>query len=201
MNARTLSIIGRAHSPDDVRRAMALVLDSAIPSVNMDIIVGLPGETAGDVARTLDEVSGMQPQNLTVHTLAIKRAAKWRQNLGLYTFPTDAEVVGMVEQSRQAAVALGMHPYYLYRQRFIAADLENVGYCTPGNESIYNIQMMEERQTVVGLGGGGVTKLVAPGSWELARHFNPKCPATYAQTLATLLADKVAQIRQWSAHQ
>jgi oxygen-independent coproporphyrinogen-3 oxidase len=197
MNKQTLELIGRAHTPDDVIKAMKIAKPMDFESINMDIILGLPGESQHEVNKTLRSIADMAPDNVTVHTLSMKHAAKWRQNINLYQFPSDDEVVGMLEQSKSAVVAMGMHAYYLYRQRFIAADLENVGYSLPGLESTYNIQMMEERMTVIGLGGGGVTKMVDPSNWELTRHFNPKCPATFNNKYDELVSPKFQMLDEF----
>jgi oxygen-independent coproporphyrinogen-3 oxidase len=117
--------------------------------------------------------------------------------LDLYPFPADEEVVKMLDMAGNTVSAIGMKPYYLYRQRFIAADMENVGYSDPGLESVYNIQMMEERQTILGMGGGGVTKMVNPATWEIERHFNPKCPATFANKYDELVRPKMALLNKF----
>lgn len=194
MNQRTLDAVGRIHTTAQVGEAVALVRDSGIPIVNMDLIAGLPGERASDVGATLHALEPFKPENLTVHTLAIKRASNWRARVSSLQFPTDAEVEVMVERVREWAENRGMRPYYLYRQRFILGNLENLGYAQPGAESPYNIQMIEERQTVIGLGGGGVSRLVNPLTGEVTRLSNPKCPATYALQVEELLGRKVRSI-------
>lgn len=194
MNEKTLAIIGRDHTAAEVYRAVECIRAAGIANLNMDLIAGLPGETCSDMEQTLLAIQKLAPENLTVHTLAIKRASQWRHNLADYDLPSAAETAAMVELASQAAVRMGMHPYYLYRQRFILANLENLGYSLPGNESPYNIQMIEERQTVVGLGGGGVTRMVQPQSGKVERLFNPKCPATYFSGIEEIISRKVKSI-------
>ena len=194
MQERTLAVIGRDHTAADVYRAVECIRAVGISTLNMDIIAGLPGETRTDMEQTLAAIEKIAPQNLTVHTLAIKRASQWRHNLADYHLPSADETAAMVELAGQSAVRMGMHPYYLYRQRFILANLENLGYSLPGNESPYNIQMIEEHQTVVGLGGGGVTRMVEPESGKVERLFNPKCPATYVSKIEEIISRKVKSI-------
>lgn len=194
MHDKTLAIIGRGHTAAEVCRAVECIRAAGIATLNMDLIAGLPGETRDDMAQTLAAIQKLAPENLTVHTLAIKRAAQWRHNLADYDLPSADETAAMVELAAQVASRMGMHPYYLYRQRFILANLENLGFSLPGNESPYNIQMIEERQTVVGLGGGGVTRLVRPESGKVERLFNPKCPATYVSRIEEIISGKVKSI-------
>jgi oxygen-independent coproporphyrinogen-3 oxidase len=129
-----------------------------------------------------------------VHSLALKRASTLRKNLEqVYIAQEQGEA--MVDLARDYALSWGMQPYYLYRQRHILGDLENIGYALPGTHSIYNIQMMEERQSILALGGGGVSKLVAP-DLTLRRQVNPKCPAAYSAQINEHLADKLKLLRE-----
>lgn len=194
MNQKTLGLLGRSHTVEQVYQAFHLARQAGFKVINMDIIAGLPGETPGDMERTLGAIEALSPENLTVHTLAIKRASLWRRQLGEMAFPEDRDVERMLDMAGAAAARMGMRPYYLYRQRFIKANLENLGYAVPGAESAYNIRMIEETQTVIGLGGGGVTRMVDPRSGVVTRLANPKCPATYAQGIEGLIARKVRSI-------
>lgn len=192
MHQKTLDRVGRRHTVEDVYRAVDLVRNAGIPIINMDIILGLPGENIEHVEETLKQISTLQPDNLTVHSLAIKRASTLKQEAAdLQIAQTEGETMARLAFDR--AQDWGLLPYYLYRQRYILGDLENVGYAKPGFESIYNIQMMEERQTILALGGGGITKLVSP-DLRLVRLANPKCPAGYSQELASELKAKIDQI-------
>jgi len=193
MHDQTLRSVGREHTVDDVRNAYDLTRQAGIPIINMDIILGLPGEEPEHVAYTLQEIERLEPDNLTVHSLALKRASQLKANVGEAAI---AHTLGdvMVDLARESASRLGMIPYYLYRQRHILGGLENIGYAKPDAMSIYNVQMMEEKQTIIALGGGGITKLVSP-DLSLVRLANPKCPATYSQQVASGLDEKVDQIR------
>ncbi len=194
MQQSTLDAIGRAHRVGDVVDAFSRCRQAGITSINSDVILGLPGETLADVDSTLSQLCDLLPDALTVHALARKRAASWRSELaGLRIEHGQAQQ--MADTAHSAAETLGMKPYYLYRQRFLFGDLENVGYAREGHESLYNIQMMEERQTVVGLGAGAVTKCVTP-DLVVSRIVNPKCPAAYAERMAAGIDQQRAGLRQ-----
>lgn len=194
MHDATLEAIGRRHNVADVRKAFSLAREVGIPLVNMDIILGLPGEDLSHVQHTLEEIGAMQPDNLTVHSLALKRASRLRKNLDQVQIAQE-QGEAMVDLARDYALSWGMDPYYLYRQRHILGDLENIGYAQPNTESVYNIQMMEERQSIVALGGGGISKLVAP-DLTLIRQANPKCPAAYTTHIRESLQAKISLLRK-----
>lgn len=193
MHDQTLESVGRQHTTDDVRRAYSWARQVGIPIINMDIILGLPGEGLGHVEHTLREIGLLEPDNLTVHSLSVKRASRLKKALD-EVYIAHAEGEAMVNLARDSALGWGMTPYYLYRQRHILGGLENIGYARPETASIYNVQMMEERQTIIALGGGGMTKLVS-SDLSLVRHANPKCPATYSQHITDGLTEKMNQIR------
>lgn len=193
MHAATLRSIGRRHGVDDVRTAFARARKVGIPLINMDIILGLPGEELSHVRRTLEEIGTLGPDNLTVHSLALKRASRLRKDLDQVQIAQE-QGEAMVDLAREYALSWGMSPYYLYRQRHILGDLENTGYAVPQASSVYNIQMMEERQSILALGGGGVTKLVS-SDLTLTRHANPKCPASYAARIREHLEDRLNLLR------
>lgn len=162
MKDETLKIIGRRHTVDQVKEAFKLAKEVGFPNINMDLILGLPGETKEDVAHTMEEVSKLAPDSLTVHSLAIKRASKlnqWIEEHGMETLNNTEETM---EIAAKAATGMGMKPYYLYRQKNMSGNLENVGYATEGNFGIYNILIMEEKQTIIAIGAGTITKRVFP---------------------------------------
>ncbi len=164
MNDRTLQVIGRAHTAQQVRDAYALAREEGIPHINMDVIAGLPGENETDFARTLEEAVRLHPESLTVHTLAIKRSS--RMSLENHPLPDGEMTARMVEAGRETAKALGMVPYYLYRQKYMAGNLENTGYALPGHACLYNVDMMEETSHILALGAGGISKRI----WEDEGH-------------------------------
>ena len=158
MNGETLKLIGRAHTPEQAEEAFMRAREAGFDNINMDLIVGLPGEDAEMVKRTLEKVKKLAPESLTVHTLAIKRAAHLKQEMDKYSFAGDVdEQLSLVGQ---AAEELGLAPYYLYRQKNMAGNLENVGYARHGLECLYNILIMEERTDIIGIGAGSSSKLI-----------------------------------------
>ena len=160
MKEETLKIIGRRHTVEQVKEAFKLAKEVGFPNINMDLILGLPGETKEDVMHTMEEVKKLSPDSLTVHSLAIKRASKlnqWIEEHGIETLNNTEETM---EIASKAAMEMNMKPYYLYRQKNMSGNLENVGYATEGNFGIYNILIMEEKQTIVAIGAGTITKRV-----------------------------------------
>ncbi len=194
MNQATLERIGRRHTVDDIYGAVRAVQRTDL-LLNMDLIVGLPGENGADFHDSLQKVVQLVPENITVHTLAPKRASAWRKNFSDLDLAAPADLTAATENVRRLLGQNGYQPYYLYRQRHILAEQENIGYGKPGTESIYNIQMMEERQTILGLGAGAVTKWVTGSDFQVTRHQNPKCPATYFGRIAAELVKKAQQTR------
>lgn len=163
MNEQTLAVIGRKHTVEQTKEAFALARELGFDNINMDLIVGLPGEDRCEVAHTLCEVAALAPDSFTVHSLAIKRAARlnmFKEQYKEMTFTNNQEIMNM---AYTYAVKAGMAPYYLYRQKNMAGNLENVGYAKQGKEGIYNILIMEEKQSILALGAGAATKIVKPG--------------------------------------
>jgi oxygen-independent coproporphyrinogen-3 oxidase len=192
-NAFTLQRIGRQHSIDQFETSVQMVRDLKFPCLNMDMIVGLPNETEADWNQTLQQLLAIQGENITLHTLAPKRAASWdfsqiKQQIA------EKRVASWMQVARTELSANGYYPYYLYRQRRSIAGQENCGYTLPGLEGIYNIIMMEERSTVLGLGGGGISKWFDPFQQGVSRTPNPKCPATYSGRIKELVAKKVSKL-------
>lgn len=161
MKQETLDLIGRRHTVEDVKRAFAMARDAGFDNINMDLIIGLPQERTEDVARTMEEIMKLDPDNLTVHTLAIKRASRLNMEKEQYGhLYLEQNTTEMMNITAAGAAKMGMNPYYLYRQKNMSGNLENVGYARPGKEGIYNILIMEEKQSIVALGAGAVTKRV-----------------------------------------
>ena len=170
MNDRTLQVIGRAHTAQQVRDAYALAREESIPHINMDVIAGLPGENESDFARTMEEAVRLHPESLTVHTLAIKRSS--RMSLENAPLPDGEMTSRMVSMGLQTARTLGMVPYYLYRQKYMAGNLENTGYALPGHACLYNVDMMEETSHILALGAGGISKRIWPSEGKITRAPN-----------------------------
>ncbi|HWI54449.1 MAG TPA: coproporphyrinogen dehydrogenase HemZ, partial [Desulfobacteria bacterium] len=190
MNGETLKAIGRCHAPEDVVSAFNLARGAGFDNINMDIILGLPGENSSMVEDTLVRLSRLGPENLTVHTLAVKRASHIKEAKETYSLPSGEEVSRMLEITAGAAASMQMKPYYLYRQKKMVGPYENIGYAVPGRECLYNIQIIEERQTIVGMGGGAGSKFVEPGTWYLTSHYNPKDPHTYINRIDEIINRK-----------
>ena len=182
-----LAGIGRKHSAQDIRDCYADARKAGHEDINMDLIAGLPGDTVEGFEHSLRQAIALQPENITVHTLTLKRASRIvieDQKENDY-----ADVAAMLEKCHLLAEA-GYRPYYLYRQKNTLQNLENVGWCKPGHEGYYNIYIMEEVQTILSAGAGGSTKLVADGGKRMQRIFNFKYPNEYIQRFAEVLERK-----------
>lgn len=160
MNDVTLKTIGRAHTVEDVEHAFSLARECGFDNINMDLIAGLPGEDKPMMEHTLGKVKGLKPESLTVHSLAIKRAAKLNERMDEYKADINHDIDEMLDMVSKAAAELGMEPYYLYRQKNIGGNLENVGYSLPGKECIYNVLIMEELTDIIAVGAGSSSKYV-----------------------------------------
>jgi oxygen-independent coproporphyrinogen-3 oxidase len=168
MQQKTLDLIGRKHSVEDVKRIFALAREMGFQNINMDLIAGLPEETVEDMRDTLEEIQKLGPDSLTVHALAMKRASRLSQEQkGVErTASEEAEIATtlseMIELAADYAGKMNLEPYYLYRQKNIAGNFENVGYAKVDKAGIYNILIMEEKQSIVAVGAGASTKIVVP---------------------------------------
>ena len=189
MNQKTLDLIGRRHTVEQVKDAFYLAREVGFTNINMDIILGLPEETTQEVQYTIDEIVKLQPDSLTVHSLAIKRASKlsrWIEEKGISMLNNTEETMQIAMQGAQQ---LHMQPYYLYRQKNMSGNFENVGYATEGNYGIYNILIMEEKQTIVALGAGSITKRVFPDG-RIERCENVKDVASFIERIDEMIERK-----------
>ena len=168
MQQKTLDIIGRRHTVEDIRRVYAMAREIGFENINMDLIAGLPEETEDDMRDTLEQIKGMAPDSLTVHALAMKRASRLTQEQKgkERDLNEEAEIAhtlsSMIELASNYAKEMDLVPYYLYRQKNIAGNFENVGYAKVDKAGIYNILIMEEKQSIIGVGAGSSTKIVVP---------------------------------------
>ena len=183
-----LEAIGRQHTAGDIAAANALARDVGFDCINMDLIAGLPRDSFEGFCRSLEGVLEMGPENITVHTLALKKGSRLMEEKG--AIPSGDEVARMLDFSNTTLRAAGYVPYYLYRQKYMSGSLENVGWALPGKENIYNICMMEELHSVLSLGAGGVTKLVDRAAGAIRRISNPKFPYEYMEQLPQILEQK-----------
>lgn len=181
---KTLQIIGRKHSAEAVFRAVDLVRKHQIPVLNMDVIAGLPGETLQDFQKTLEAVTACRPENITIHTMSIKRASQLKQDAFQPSAGAHRTAAEMLAFAHPYMMQNRYKGYYLYRQKNTLGNLENTGFCLPGTASLYNVGMMEEFLPVFGAGVGAVTKLVRPGRIE--RIFNVKDVREYIKRQAEM---------------
>ena len=189
MKQETLDIIGRRASVEQVEQAYALARKVGFDNINMDLILGLPGELEADVQNTIDRVVELGPDSLTVHSLAIKRASKlnqWIQENGVSMLHNTDETMTI---AAEGAKRLGLVPYYLYRQKNMSGNFENVGYAREGKFGLYNILIMEEKQTIVALGAGSISKLVFPDG-RIERSDSIKDVALYVRKIDEMLERK-----------
>lgn len=193
MNLPTLDKIGRNHDLNSIIKTFNMAKDLGFDSINMDIILGLPGEGIDEVAYTLDEIKKLNPDNLTVHTLAIKRGSKLI-NRKDHILKEYSDISNTFELTRTKATEMDMSPYYLYRQKQILGNLENVGYAKPEKECIYNISMMEEKETIIGAGLGAVSKLYYPKENKIKRIPNFKSLNDYNNRIDESINKKIDTI-------
>ena len=194
MNQETLDIIGRKHTVSDIIDKFNLARSLGFDNINMDIILALPGEGIREVTHTLEEIAALRPESLTVHTLAIKRAAAlniWKERYEELSIKNDDKVVGI---SYDAAIKMGMIPYYMYRQKNMAGNYENVGYCHGVDKAcLYNILIMEEKQTIIACGAGASSKFIfheADNSTRIERVENVKNVREYVSRIDEMIQRK-----------
>lgn len=196
MNQKTLDVIGRRHTVDMVKEKFALAREMGFDNINMDLIIGLPGERMEDVAHTLEEVRRLSPDSLTVHSLALKRAARLNLEWDQYADMGMVNTQEMIDLTARFAREMGMEPYYLYRQKNMAGNFENVGYSLPGKACIYNILIMEEMQTIAACGAGTTTKVVFPQENRRERTENVKDVDQYIQRIDEMIERKEKLLSQ-----
>ncbi len=187
MENEVLRACGRPHKAEHVLRAYGEALEAGFQAINMDLIAGLPKDTVDGFKRSLDAVAALNPANITVHTLALKKGADLFERQE--SLPTAEEVTEMVDYANSKLRALGYKPYYLYRQKYMSGSFENVGWSRDGLDCLYNIYMMEEVHTILSLGGGGMNKVNLPDG-SLQRFHNPKFPEQYIEMIDSVLKQK-----------
>ena len=187
---RVLEAIGRRHTAADIRRAMDLVGQYGFAHVNMDLIAGLPEDTAEGFRRSLDGCLTLGADNITVHTLALKKGSRILTE-GLRV-PGPETVTEMLDYAAPVLRGAGYHPYYLYRQKYMSGSFENTGWCRPGAECWYNVDIMSELCSILSFGAGGSTKMVEFGTNHIQRVFNVKYPKEYIERPEKCLANQAA---------
>ncbi len=187
MDDRVLRLLGRSHQSADILRAYDEAIQAGHRNINMDLIAGLPGDTETGFQHTMEEILALAPTSITVHTLALKKAA------ALYyakrtVLPTAKTVEQMLQTGNHALRQTGYRPYYLYRQKYMTGSFENIGWCRHGYENLYNIYMMEELHSILSLGAGGMTKVIQNG--KITRLNNPKYPQEYIRDISKITEKK-----------
>jgi oxygen-independent coproporphyrinogen III oxidase len=189
----TLKAIGRHHTVEETIDKFHLAREMGMNNINMDLIIGLPGEGTKEFAHTLAESEKLMPESLTVHTLSFKRASEMTKNKEKYKVADRSEIEKMMGMAESWTKEHNYVPYYLYRQKNILGNLENVGYARPEQESLYNIIIMEEQQTIIGLGCGASSKFIDPQTGVITQFSNPKDPKSYNDSFEEY-ADKKIEI-------
>ncbi|MED4227612.1 coproporphyrinogen III oxidase [Neobacillus cucumis] len=187
----TLKAIGRHHTVTETIEKYHMAREMGMNNINMDLIIGLPGEGINEFTYSLAETEKLMPESLTVHTLSFKRASEMTKNKEKYKVATREEAEKMMELAENWTKDHGYVPYYLYRQKNILGNLENVGYAFPNQESIYNIMIMEEKQTIIGLGCGAASKFIDPITGKITHFANPKDPKSYNDNFEAYTQDKL----------
>jgi len=187
MEDHVLRACGRPHTAADVLRAYREAEDAGFAAINMDLIAGLPGDSLDGFRRSVDALLALDPANITVHTLALKKGADLFEKRG--NLPTFQEAAQMVAYATEALRGRNYKPYYLYRQKYMSGSFENVGWSRDSLDCLYNIYMMEEIHTILSLGGGGMNKVNLPGG-KLQRFHNPKFPEQYIEMIDDVLRQK-----------
>lgn len=183
MQEKTLRLIGRQHTPRDIVDMFQRLRLGGLEHINMDVIIGLPGEDEADMADTIGRVLALEPDDITLHALALKRGSRLKEQLQTTPLPDDATARRMFSLALKAVEEKGFQPYYLYRQGYMSGQLENIGCCKTGAESMYNIQIMEENQTIIGIGPAAVTKVPGGGGKRLHSSFNAKDLISYVRDI------------------
>lgn len=199
LNDRVLEEIGRHHTAQQTIDAFHLARQAGFTNINMDLIAGLPTDTLESFRSTVDQVLALDPENVTVHTLSIKRSANYGSSpeARQKALESAQQVEAMVSYAQQQLMPHGLMPYYLYKQRNTLGNLENTGYCKPGCECRYNIYIMDEQQTILAVGGGAVTKLWDGSAQRLERVFNYKYPFEYIDRFDEVLRRKQKILDFW----
>lgn len=190
MNNETLKLIGRQHKSEDIVKTYYLAKEIGFDVINMDLIMGLPNENVSHIKNTLREIEKLNPENLTIHTLSVKRGSRFKDTIDQYALQTQETLDNMLNKTLEYTNSMGLDPYYLYRQKQILGNYENIGYCKPNKECIYNIVMMEEKETIMAAGMGSVSKIYFPNENRIERVPNFKDLKEYLERVDELVENK-----------
>ena len=187
MQDELLRIIGRGHSVKEFLTMYDYVASHTDCSINMDFIAGLPRQTLGDMHENVQYIEQLRPHNVTIHTLALKKGSPLYSSRFAHEIPAEDVVQTMLDATHEALLQLGYTPYYMYRQQYMVGQMENIGYTLEGCENIYNIQMIEERQSILSIGPGSVSKWIGGADFRQQKQYMPKDVDTYIQDIERLL--------------
>lgn len=190
MNQETLDLIGRNHTVEELVKVFQQAREVGFDCINMDVILGLPGETPEHINHTMKEIADLNPENITVHTLAVKRASAWKESFQQYDDDRKGLADEMADICRKWIDKLSMVPYYLYRQKYMLDHLENIGYALPGKECLYNIQFMDEKRDIWAIGAGASSKIYYPLEDRLERIANVKNLDVYLARIEEMIEKK-----------
>ncbi len=190
MNNETLKLIGRQHKSEDIVKTYYLAKEIGFDVINMDLIMGLPNENVSHIKNTLREIEKLNPENLTIHTLSVKRGSRFKDTIDQYALQTQETLDNMLNKTLEYTNSMGLDPYYLYRQKQILGNYENIGYCKLNKECIYNIVMMEEKETIMAAGMGSVSKIYFPNENRIERVPNFKDLKEYLERVDELVENK-----------
>lgn len=190
MKDETLKIIGRAHTADDTLRAFSLARDAGFSWINADLIAGLPGETLDDFNHSLAQMIALGAENITLHTLAVKRASRLKELDSAFHYKDEAMRDDMLADAHRTLRKHGYRPYYLYRQKHTSGNTENIGFCKDDALSVYNIRIMEEAQSILALGAGGISKVYFPAENRLERVANVSNYEIYIERIEEMIQRK-----------
>jgi hypothetical protein len=187
MQDELLRIIGRGHSVKEFLTMYDYVASHTDCSINMDFIAGLPRQTLGDMHENVQYIEQLRPHNVTIHTLALKKGSPLYASRFAHEIPAEDVVQTMLDETHEALLQLGYKPYYMYRQQYMVGQMENIGYTLDTHESIYNIQMIEERQSILSIGPGSVSKWIRGADFRQQKQYMPKDVDAYIQDIERLL--------------
>lgn len=190
MNDSTLKLIGREHTSQDIVEVFHMARKIGFPVINMDLIIGLPSEGLREIRTTLSRIEELDPENLTIHTLAVKRGSKFKEVVDQYQLEDQRIIEQMIKETMNYANRMELEPYYLYRQKQMLGNFENVGYAKKEKECLYNIKMMEEKETIIAAGMGAISKIYYPKEDRIERVPNVKSLQEYIDRIDEMLARK-----------
>ena len=194
MNENTLKTIGRKHSVEDIINSFNMAKELGFETINMDLILGLPGEDEKDVMRTMKCIEQLNPENLTVHSMSLKRASDLKKDVEKYKRTDQSELENMLAITKRYSQNMNLKPYYMYRQQQILGNFENVGYSMIEHECIYNMLIMEEKQTIIALGAGATSKIYSSETGRVKRVANVKNLEEYINRVEEMVEKKRSEI-------